>query len=239
METQGKLLRVLETKLVRKVGDTAEQEVEHPPRRRHQPRPGRVGPGRQFREDLYYRLNVVPIFLPPLRERQGDIPLLAMCFPGTLLQEDWRSQVKGFTPEAMAQMESYAWPGNVRELRNIVERMAILCDCDRIEPRASAGRNPPGPPAAAVTQLPHTWDEFKRLKQQVREAAVRDLERRFLTEALQRCGGNVSKAAEEVGIQRTNFHALMRKHGPQRRDWSKWADERLGMPPSSQRDTRL
>jgi two-component system NtrC family response regulator len=113
----------------------------------------------------------------------------------------------------MCQMESYGWPGNVRELRNIVERMAILCDGDRIEPRHLPLEIRQAPSRSTVTHLPESWEEFKKLKHQVRDAAVQELERRFLTEALHRHAGNVSKAAEAVGIQRTNFHALMRKYG--------------------------
>ena len=76
-------------------------------------------------------------------------------------------------------MESYAWPGNVRELRNIVERLAILCDQDRIEPHHLPEEIRKAAPRTTVSQLPHTWEEFKRLKQQVRDAAVEQLERRF------------------------------------------------------------
>lgn len=110
-------------------------------------------------------------------------------------------------------MEAYAWPGNVRELRNVVERMAILCDSDRIEARHLPPELRQAPVPVATASLPQLWGDFKNLKQQVRDAAVQELERRFLTEALQQCEGNVSKAAERVGMQRTNFHALMRKHG--------------------------
>jgi DNA-binding NtrC family response regulator len=114
----------------------------------------------------------------------------------------------------MCLIENYNWPGNVRELRNIVERLAILCDQERIEPhhlpaeiRQTVVRS------AAGMSLPRTWEEFKRLKQQVRDSAVQQLERQFLLDVLQRCEGNVSHAADEIGIQRTNLHALMRKHG--------------------------
>lgn len=78
-----------------------------------------------FRQDLFYRLNVLPIYLPPLHERQGDIPRLAMAFLERICSKN-QVEVKTFTPEAMCQMESHDWPGNVRELRNIVERIAIL-----------------------------------------------------------------------------------------------------------------
>ena len=166
----------------------------------------------QFREDLYYRLNVIPILLPPLRERQGDIPLLAMWFLERFCKKTG-ADIKGFTPEAMCQMESYHWPGNVRELRNIVERLAIFCDGDRIDFRHLPAEIRQARLRTAITQLPPTWEEFKRLKHQIGKAAVDDLERRFLIAALKRSAGNVSKAAEQAGIQRTNFHALMRKHG--------------------------
>jgi DNA-binding NtrC family response regulator len=212
MEIQGKLLRVLESKRVRKVGDTAEREIDIRligATNRDLQELVREG---SFREDLFYRLNVVPIYLPPLRERRGDIPLLAGVFLDRFCKK-LDTPVKGFTQEAMAHMESYAWPGNVRELRNIVERMAILCEGERIELSHLPPEIRQASPAASVTQLPQSWEEFKKLKQQVRDSVVEDLERRFLTETLRRFDGNVSRAAEEIGIQRTNLHALMRKYG--------------------------
>jgi len=212
METQGKLLRVLETRRVKKVGDTAERAVDiRLITSTNRDLGEMVGEG-AFREDLYYRLNVVPIYLPPLREREGDIPRLAVAFLERFVREH-EVAVKGFSPEVMSKMECYRWPGNVRELRNIVERMAILCDSDRIEPRHLPPEIRQAPPRPTERPLPRNWEEFKRLKQQIRDAAVQALERRFLAEALQRCGANVSKAAEDVGMQRTNFHALMRKYG--------------------------
>ena len=211
METQGKLLRALETKQVKKVGDTAEREVDiRLVTATNRDLAEMVADG-EFREDLYYRLHVVPIHLPPLQKRSGDIPVLAMVFLERLCKKN-HVEVRGFSPEAMTLLESYRWPGNVRELRNIVERMAILCDGDRIERRHLPPEVCKAPSRSTITQLPQKWEEFKTLKQQVRDAAVQELECRFLTEALERCGGNVSKAAEDVGMQRTNFHALMRKY---------------------------
>ena len=212
METQGKLLRVLETRRVKKVGDTAEHEVDiRLIAATNRDLAEMVAEG-GFREDLYYRLNVIPVYLPPLRERTGDIPKLAMAFLERFCRKN-EAPVKGFAAEAMAQMESYRWPGNVRELRNIVERIAILCDSDHIGLRHLPAEIRQSPPRSTLTQLPEQWEEFKKLKQQVRDAAVQELECRFLTAALERCGGNVSKAAENVGIQRTGFHALLRKYG--------------------------
>ena len=212
METQGKLLRALETKRVKKVGDTAEREVDIrliSATNRDLTEMVQAG---EFREDLFYRLNVVPIYLPPLRHRHGDIPRLAISFLERFCKKN-AVEAKGFSPEAICLMESYAWPGNVRELRNIVERLAILCDQDRIEPQHLPEEICKALPRLIVSQPPQNWKEFKRLKQQVRDAAVDQLERKFISEVLQRCQGNVSRAAEEIDIQRTNLHALMRKHG--------------------------
>ncbi|HPD29225.1 MAG TPA: sigma-54 dependent transcriptional regulator [Phycisphaerae bacterium] len=211
LETQGKLLRVLETRRVRKVGDTSEREVDIRLIAATNRDLMQMVKDGAFREDLYYRLNVVPIDLPPLRARQGDIPKLAMVFLERCCRQNEIS-FKSFTPEAMAMMEAYSWPGNVRELRNVVERLAILCDSDRIEVRHLPLEIRQAPISAGTAPLPKTWEEFKNLKQQVRDAAVQELERRFLSNALQQCEGNVSKAAEHVGMQRTHFHALMRKH---------------------------
>jgi DNA-binding NtrC family response regulator len=213
LETQGKLLRVLETKQVKKVGDTAEREVNIrliSATNRDLSEMVREG---EFREDLYYRLNVVPIYLPPLRDRTGDVPLLATAFLDRFCKKN-QVGVKRFSPEAMMLMESYSWPGNVRELRNIVERLAILCDSERIDPRHLPEEiRRVQVRATSDAPLPRSWEEFKRLKQQVRDSAVQQLERRFLNDVLQRCEGNVSRAAEQIGIQRTNLHALLRKHG--------------------------
>jgi DNA-binding NtrC family response regulator len=212
LETQAKLLRVLETQTVRKVGSTEETQVDIRLIAATNRDLGALVAEGAFREDLYYRLNVVPIQLPPLRDRKGDIPKLAMAF-----LERCRKQhgiaVKGFSPEAMAKLESYNWPGNVRELRNIIERMGILCEGDMIESwhlPPEINRLPVHPTAV---HLPNNWEEFRKIKKQARDVVGEDLERRFLTQALARAEGNVSRAAKEVGMQRTNFHALMRKYG--------------------------
>ena len=213
METQGKLLRVLETKRVKKVGDTAERDVDIRLISATNRELGEMVREGAFREDLYYRLNVVPIYLPPLRDRQGDIPRLAISF------------LERFCKKNQVDAEGVQLRGDVPD-----GKLRLAGQCPRTaEHRRAAGHSlRPGPHRAAascprkfarrrrdrsVSQLPHNWEEFKRLKQQVRDAAVEQLERRFLSEALQRCEGNVSRAAEEIGIQRTNLHALMRKYG--------------------------
>ncbi len=212
LETQGKLLRVLETRQLKRVGDTSLREIDiRLIAASNRDLAAMVRRG-EFRQDLFYRLNVFPISVPPLRERGSDVPFLAMTFLERYRKGNPMIRAQGFTPEAMRLLEGYAWPGNVRELKNIVERIAILCDGDRIELQ----HLPPevrGMTIQASYQLPRSWEEFKELKRQVRDAAIEELERKFLLEALERSGGNVSRAAEEVGMQRTNFHSLLRKYG--------------------------
>jgi DNA-binding NtrC family response regulator len=212
LETQGKLLRVLETRRVKKVGDTSESEVDIRLIAATNRGLSEMVSDGEFREDLFYRLNVVPINLPPLRRRQGDIPILVAHFLNQFVERSM-TQVRSFTPEAMQHMESYHWPGNVRELRNIVERIAVLCDANRVEMRHLPREIRQTESLATVTALPAAWEDFKQLKQDVREAAVRDLEVRYLNEALNRAQGNVTKAAENIGMRRTNFHSLMKKYG--------------------------
>ena len=212
METQSKLLRSLETRRVRKVGDTAEREVDIRLIAASNRDLAEMVDEGSFREDLYYRLNVVPIYLPPLRQRRGDIPRLATAFLKRSCEKN-AVDIEGFAQEAMAQMESYQWPGNVRELRNIVERIAILCHSNQIERQHLPSEIRQAPARSSVTQLPRSWEEFKKVKQEARDAVVQELDCRFLSEILELRGGNVTKAAEDVGMQRTHLHALIRKYG--------------------------
>ncbi len=210
-ETQGKLLRVLETRMVKKVGDTVEREVDI--RLIAATNKDLLEMVRQqtFREDLFYRLNVLPVHLPPLRERPGDIPRLAMTFLERY-RRTYQFKAKYFSPEAMALMESYQWPGNVRELKNVVERIAIMCDSEMIKPHHLPPEMQRVPVRPTHTSIPRTWEDFRALKRQAYESTIQELECQFILEALERSGGNVSKAAQDVGMQRTNFHALMRKY---------------------------
>jgi transcriptional regulator with GAF, ATPase, and Fis domain len=212
LETQAKLLRVLETRRVRRVGDTVEHEVDLRLIAASNRDLKQMAQEGRFREDLYYRLNVVPILLPPLRDRHGDVALLARTF----LDRIGRSapvRPRDFAPAALAALESYPWPGNVRELRNIVERLAIFCEVEQVEVGHLPTELKPEAARQVEAPIPSSWAEFRVLKRRTVDAVISDLERRFLSEALARSGGNVSRAAELVGMQRTNFHALLRKHG--------------------------
>jgi transcriptional regulator with GAF, ATPase, and Fis domain len=212
LEIQGKLLRVLENRRVKKVGDTAEHEVDIRLVTATSQTLAELVKVGTFRADLYFRLNVVPVCLPPLRQRPEDIPILAAAFLEQFCGRTG-SNPRTFSPEAVAAMASYPWPGNVRELRNIVQRVAILSEGDRIEFWHLPTEIAETPPLPAAGPLPQTWPEFKRLKRELEQAAVRDLERQFLVATLRRTGGNVSEAAKAIGLHRSNLHALLRKHG--------------------------
>jgi DNA-binding NtrC family response regulator len=207
-ETQAKLLRLLETRRIRRVGDTEEHEVDIRLIATANRSLAEMVKQGLFRADLYYRLNVVPVLLPALRDRVGDIPLLAQFFLNRFSAQAGAGKTE-FAREALDQMEVYSWPGNVRELRNIIERLVVLYggSCVGLQHLPSEIR------AAKATinseQVPRTWEAFRRLKRQI----IDDLECRFLTAALNRCGHSVSQAAESVGMQRSNFHALLRTHG--------------------------
>lgn len=207
-EIQGKLLRVLETRQVRKVGDTAEHEVDIRLIATTNRSLADMVKAGEFRADLYYRLNVVPVVLPALRIRHGDIPLLA----GAFLEQFSRQmgvEVKGFNDEAMRQMAAYPWPGNVRELRNIVERLTVLYGGTQIALSNLPWEIRETRPSPDTMEIPSTWEELKRVKRHW----IEEMERRFLIAAMDRCGQNVTRAAESVGMQRSNFHALLRQYG--------------------------
>lgn len=212
LETQSKLLRVLETNEIKKVGDTCERKIDIRLIAATNKKLEKMVKDGTFREDLYYRLQVFPIFIPPLRERKVDIPGLAFTFLERFKKKN-KTKAQNFAPEIIKLMEEYNWPGNVRELKHLVERLAILSDSDTISPALLPQEFKKSQLLEDILKLPQKWDEFKGLKSQIKENAVKEIEKRFLIEALQRSDGNVSKAAESVGLQRTNFHLLLKKYG--------------------------
>jgi DNA-binding NtrC family response regulator len=147
-----------------------------------------------FREDLYYRLGVFDIHLPPLRERTRDIPLLAETFLGDIGRASGRPPAQ-LTQEASDVLLKYAWPGNVRELRNALERAAILCEGGRITPgHLSLHAEPMAPPSSAPT------------------ADLRAAERRAIEKALRETDGNKAKTARRLGLTRTQLYVRLRKY---------------------------
>ncbi|MFC1572657.1 sigma-54-dependent transcriptional regulator [Candidatus Eisenbacteria bacterium] len=155
----------------------------------------------RFREDLYYRLNVIALRLPPLRERPEDIPVLAQGFLQRLCLELKRAALE-FTPETLKIMESYAWPGNVRQLRNAIERMAVLSPSNKLAPDLL----PPEICAIPKSEPPDLMDMPYR-------EAMAGFKHKLIERALWRAGGNQTKAAELLGIQRTYLNRVIKETG--------------------------
>jgi len=189
LNSQAKFLRVLQERVFRRVGGTRDIRVDlRVITASNRPLEARVKEG-QFREDLFYRLNVIPIHIPPLRERREDIMPLARHF---LTESNVRSQktIKGFTSEAERLMVGYPWPGNVRELRNLIERVVILGASEHIEPQ-----HLPIQFAAQAIEVPRpeSPQEFRTLA---------EVERAYINQVMQRVEANKSKAAKILGISR-------------------------------------
>ncbi len=164
-----------------------------------------------FREDLYYRLNVVCINLPPLRERKEDVPLLATHFMEKYKGEG-KGQVRGISDEAIKVLEQYHWPGNVRELENCILRAMVLAKTDRVEVADLPEEVIKGAGIWEV-QTPLNAEELKTVKKRERERVVNQIEKQFIVDALRRNKGNVSRSAGDVGMDRRQFQNLIKKHG--------------------------
>jgi transcriptional regulator with PAS, ATPase and Fis domain len=209
---QAKLLRVLQERQLRHVGGTAQIDVDvRVVSATNRDLREAVTKG-QFREELYYRVNVIAIPLPPLRDRAGDLKLLAHAF----LKRYGGERVTGFDDAALEALDAYAWPGNVRELQNVVERACALADGDRItrsdlpDYLLQAGpARPTAPAGASGSGLPTVGDlPLKDAK----EKWMQVLEVSYLRDLLERHGGNVSAAAKAAGIDRKTFHRLINKY---------------------------
>ncbi|MBI3047679.1 MAG: sigma-54-dependent Fis family transcriptional regulator [Acidobacteria bacterium] len=162
----------------------------------------------EFRADLMYRLAVMPLVLPPLRAREGDVSLLAHHFLARF-NAQYRTS-KRLSPASLAALEAHTWPGNVRELENVLHREVLLCDgetielADRLPPSAAPG----GPGRGRVA--------FERGFRAAKASCVADFERRFVCWALEQSGGNVSAAARRAGKERRTFARLVKKYAVDR-----------------------
>jgi len=212
LEVQGKLLRFLENREFLPVGGNAIQHVDiRLVLATNRDLKQMVAAG-TFREDFYYRIFVYPIPVPPLRERREDIADIARFFLHQYRQAVGRPELD-FTQEAIAALGEYHWPGNVRELRNLVERAVIHCDGRSISAQDLGFTARPVSVGPVPVSIPTTREELRLAKQTVRQAAADELEKQFVIAALERSGGNVSKAARQTGLQRSNLQALIKKHG--------------------------
>jgi DNA-binding NtrC family response regulator len=208
-EVQGKLLRFLESHEFLPLGATSTQKVDvRLILATNRDLMDMVKEG-SFRQDFYYRIFVYPIFTPPLRDRKADILPIAYHFLRQLSERTGK-EIKSFSKEASARLIAYDWPGNVRQLRNTIERAVILCEAEEITSKELPALDDLG---GFVVQIPETNDELKKIKKEVREQAVREIERNFIIQALMQNDWNVTRAAKKVGLQRPNFQNLMKKHG--------------------------
>jgi two-component system nitrogen regulation response regulator NtrX len=211
LKTQAKVLRVLQEQRIEPVGGTSSVAVDvRVIAATNKNLEGEIRKG-TFREDLYFRVNVIPFHVPPLRERREDIPLLARHFMAELSAEYGR-RPKELAADALHVLTGHSWPGNVRELRNIVERLVIMTSGDRIEARhlptsllaaPLSADSPPAPSAA-----PPALSDFPSLA-----AAREDFEKRYIWKKYLECGGNMSRTAEALKVERSNLYRKMKAYG--------------------------
>lgn len=209
LELQPKLLRALETGEVKRVGaDRAKRVNVRVVAATNRNLKEEVKKG-HFREDLFFRLSVVEVYLPPLRKRQEDIPLLIDLFFEAAKKENADKHVDGFTDEALKLMYEYQWPGNIRELKNAVDRAYSFCDGHLIEmkhlPDYLQERS-------IVTQAHPAMDPDLPFKE-AKEKWIESFEKDYLVDCLRKNNGNISKAAKQAGIDRKSVQRLLKKYG--------------------------
>jgi DNA-binding NtrC family response regulator len=199
-QTQVKLLRVLQERSFRRLGGRVETPVDVRVIAATNVDPMQAVRDSKLREDLYYRLNVFAIQLPPLRDRKNDLPLLAQSFLSEFADRNGKT-VKAVSADAMRKLEQYHWPGNVRELRNVMERSTILAEGDFIEPRHL-------PPLGAVVPVP-TGSQMA-LEPGI---TVEEAERRLIILTLEHTNDNKTRAAEILGISLKTLHNKLNRLG--------------------------
>ncbi len=218
-DLQGKLLRALQEREIERVGGEGAIKVDArvlAATNRDIATELREG---RFREDLYYRLNVVPIVLPPLRERAEDIPELAAYFLQKFAEE-MNIEHRAIEPAAIELLQSFAWPGNVRELENLLKRIMVMQSDRAITPEHVRLAAPQGGNAESERAAAISWDDLveRELRSLEGESELygrltEKLEKPLIAKALERCGGNQLRAAEMLGINRNTLHKKMRNLG--------------------------
>jgi len=212
LDVQSKLLRFLETREFFPLGGTSPEQVDVRLIFATNKNLKDLVAAGDFREDFYYRIFVYPIPIPPLRERKSDILPIAYHF---LKQYNSRlgKQIAAFDDDAARRLTQYDWPGNVRQLRNVVERAVIHCEEKTVTTEELPLLGVIGDANQQMEVVPSTGEDLKRLKKKIREKAVEPIEKLFVINALVKNDWNVTEAARKTGLQRTNFQALMKKHG--------------------------
>ena len=211
LSLQAKILRALEEKRFERVGGTASLQVDVRLLAATNRGLRAAVAARRFREDLYFRLSVFPIMIPPLRERPGDVPVLARYFVDRFCR-DLKKKPLMLSPPAMEQLQTYHWPGNVRELQNCIERAVILSDGDTILPRhlnltfaAPVTDEPPVSPWAHIDMSGTLLEVTRRVTAEVEKVKIE--------EVLREAGGNKARAAELLQISYKALLAKLKEHG--------------------------
>jgi DNA-binding NtrC family response regulator len=200
LSLQSKLLRVIQERKIRAVGDNVDREVDvRIIAATHKDLKQAIRNG-GFREDLYYRLSVIPVVIPPLRHRREDIPLLADHFLKKYAAANG-ARVKGFTPEAMSTLASLPWEGNVRELENVIERAVVLARGDQIDTKDL--------PTAAQGDI----ESFFASAQTGTLPTLDEIEKRYMRFILDKTGGKKEKAAQILGVNRRTLYRKEREYG--------------------------
>lgn len=203
LKTQAKILRILQEQKFERVGGSEVIFVDvRVIAATNRDLKEEIQKGR-FREDLYYRLNVIPLVVPPLRERKADIPILVEHFIKEYCIE-YHKDLKRVSPDANDLFKGYSWPGNVRELKNVVERMVIMIPGTVIE-----AKDVPSP----IREQPKTPAEFSFFSYDLLKEARREFEKRFILKKLTENDENISKTAEGIGIERSNLHRKIKSYG--------------------------
>jgi len=245
---QAKLLRVIQDGVVRRVGsETTDAIVNVRFIAATNGDPEAAVKAGDMREDLYYRVRVVPIHVPPLRERPEDIPLLAEHFLSTY----WiRHRSKGatfpkLTDAALRALCAYPWRGNVRELQNVIEHVTVLADPGAAIRPEDLELTDDGAPGAGAAMRANPASLISTMLEEsyhvARDRVVAQFERQYLTWLVNRAAGNMSKAARIAGVDRTTLYRMMERHGLQRSPTAGWVVEREPTPmdaPSDDSDTQ-
>ena len=218
LSTQAKLLRVLQERQVTPIGGTQPVPFNiHLVAATNRSLKPLIAEGK-FREDLFFRLNIIPLELPPLRERKGDIPLLIGHFFKKFTAEVGK-ELRGISPEALHFLENYAYPGNVRELVNMVERAVVLAEGDIIRKEDLDLNDQAEPPGEFEGYVPTNAEALKEMKRLIRDRSVEGVEKAFALSALRRSNGNISRAAEDTGMLRPNFQTMLKRLGISVKDY--------------------
>jgi two-component system nitrogen regulation response regulator NtrX len=214
LKTQAKVLRALQEQRIEPVGGAGSVDVDvRVIAATNKNLEEEIQRGR-FRDDLFFRLNVIPFQVPPLRERREDVPLLARHFMEVLSAEHGR-RPRAIAPEVLGALSRLPWPGNVRELRNIIERLVIMTPGDTIELRHLPASLLEGLPASVPAAAAELSPEPRGLAE-----AREDFERQYILRKYRECSGNMSRTAEALGVERSNLYRKMKGYGllPVRRE---------------------